>query len=192
MANMPDARPPLLIRGQDLKGKVAVVTGATRGIGRAIAENLACRGCSILATCSSEASLRLVDEIIYDIGEHYKNHHSKFLTPKIRGLAANILSPNCANDIADAVDRHFKGRLDIFINNAGITGASPVGATDAALIEKFCLGNIQTPALIVDELVRRRMFEKNSRIVLMSSSRSKKTSATSYALSRFRSQVTER
>lgn len=178
-ASQPAETGQMRVREQDLAGKVAVVTGASKGIGRAIAINLATRGCSVLATCSSRETLHLIDALVHEIGQHYESHHSKFLTPKIIGISANILAPECADKTADAVDKHFKGHLDIFVNNAGITGSSKLGEMDDNHVQKFTIGNIQTPALIVDEFVKRQQFHKNSRIVLISSVRSKKSTGTS-------------
>jgi 3-oxoacyl-[acyl-carrier protein] reductase len=57
----------LQLREQDLMGKVAVITGASRGIGRAVAVNLAARGCSILGTCSSADNIKLINAMDHEI-----------------------------------------------------------------------------------------------------------------------------
>jgi 3-oxoacyl-[acyl-carrier protein] reductase len=154
------------LREQDLAGKVAVITGASRGIGRAIAINLASRGCSILGTCSSPTNLNLINSISQDIGTHPH-------TPKILGIDANILSPTCAHTIATSLSENFSSRIDIFINNAADSGTGTLGELSVQEIQDSLISNIQTPVLIVDELVKRKMFQRDSRIVYISSVRSR-------------------
>jgi 3-oxoacyl-[acyl-carrier protein] reductase len=102
----------LQLREQDLAGKVGVITGASRGIGRAISMNLASRGCSILGTCSSTENVGLIDAMDKEMGALFKvaNHSHN---PKIKGISANILLPTCAQTIVDALIQHFSGRVDI-------------------------------------------------------------------------------
>lgn len=167
----------LRLREQDLSDKVAVVTGATKGIGHAVALNLASRGCSILATCSNPDTLHLTKALADEVASLYQGQ--TFSPPRVVGISANILQPDCAIVIADSLAGHFGGHADIFVNNAGITGPSPVGTLEPEHIQTFTLGNIQTPALIVDTLVRRQMFRPDSRIVFISSVRSKAVSGAS-------------
>ena len=105
------------LRPQDLEGKVAVVTGASRGIGRAISMNLASRGCSILGTCSSSTNVPLIHSISQELSS--LSSSSPHTAPNILGISANILSPTCASTIADTLASHFNSKIDIFINNAG-------------------------------------------------------------------------
>jgi NAD(P)-dependent dehydrogenase (short-subunit alcohol dehydrogenase family) len=74
-------------------------------------------------------------------------------------------------------------KVDILVLNAAVTGSIRIGETasmeSAEEMQRFLVGNIQTPALIVDQLVRRRMFQAESRIVLISSIRSKLSISTS-------------
>ena len=89
-----------------LKNKVAVVTGAQRGFGKAIALALAVEGASISAV---------------DVGEDLKNTSSEIekTGTKVLGLVADITSPE---QIKTAVDKTIDafGRIDILVNNAGI------------------------------------------------------------------------
>ena len=162
----------LQLREQDLAGKVGVITGASRGIGRAIAMNLASRGCSILGTCSSTENLGLIDSMDKEIGALFKAaNHSR--NPKIIGISANILLPTCAQTIADALVQHFSGRVDIFVNNAADSRPGDLGDLSVEEIQESLISNIQTPVLIVDELVKRKMFRPESRIIYISSVRSR-------------------
>jgi NAD(P)-dependent dehydrogenase (short-subunit alcohol dehydrogenase family) len=87
-------------------GTVALVTGGTRGIGRAIAESLRAEGCSVVVTGRTQES---VDAALAtpQAGER----------PPITGLAGDLDDPGSAEAlVAGAVGRH--GRLDVLVNNA--------------------------------------------------------------------------
>ena len=92
-----------------LAGKVALITGASRGIGKAIALLFAQQGATVAFTylTSSESSKQIINEI-----ESYGG--------KVKAYAANAASFDEAHDIVADVVKEF-GRLDILVNNAGIT-----------------------------------------------------------------------
>lgn len=164
------------LRELDLTGKVAVISGGSRGIGRAIAFNLASRGCSILGTCTSDASVKslstgLNDEITERV---YKaSSQNRPDSQKISGAIADIFSDHCAKTIADALKDNFNSRVDIFVNSACDPMPGIIGDMGADEIQRSLMGNIQTPVLIVEELVRRKYFQPNSRIIYISSVRSR-------------------
>lgn len=158
----------LQLREQDLSGKTAVITGASKGIGRATALNLASRGCSILGTCSTAPSLELLDALNDEVEALYQKH-SNVSPPKIHGLAASIRSEDHHMIVANAIEEHFDAHVDIYINNAAAVERTPVGHLQASNIAAMCFGNIQSPAMTVDELVKRKLFRKNSRIIFVSS-----------------------
>jgi len=91
----------------DLSGRVALVTGASRGIGQAIATRLAQRGAVVLAAARGENARGTVEAIAAAGGT--AEAVSLEVTDAASGEAA----------IAAAVERH--GRIDILVNNAGIT-----------------------------------------------------------------------
>jgi len=91
-----------------LKGKVAIVTGGTRGIGRAIALDLACNGADIAINYrrSTDEANTLVHEI-------------EAMGRRALAIQANVTSFSDAQRMVDLVLEQF-GRLDILVNNAGI------------------------------------------------------------------------
>ena len=168
----------LRLREQDLVSKVAIVSGASRGIGRATALHLASRGCSILGTCSSAESIHLIDVLAHNVAALYNeglaaNPTASQQTPKVVGIVADIFAADCAKQIADAVEQHFGGRVDIFINSAADPMPGELGNLSVEEIQRSLLGNVQTPVLIVDELVKRKLFRQESRIIYLSSVRTR-------------------
>ena len=104
----------------DLTGKSAIVTGATRGIGRAIAEALAAQGCNVVIAARHEQDCRAAADRITQLGGG-----------RAVGFAADVRRPeDCEKMVAHAVSSF--GGLDILINNAGIGGFSPVEKMDVA------------------------------------------------------------
>jgi 3-oxoacyl-[acyl-carrier protein] reductase len=162
----------LKLREQDLTGKVAVITGASRGIGRAITLNLASRGCSILGTCSSPENVGMINSMDEEINELFiAAGHPR--SSRVIGISANIVAPTCSQKITDALVEHFNGRVDIFVNNAVDSRPGVIGELTVEEIQESMISNIQTPVLIVDELVKRKMFQPESRIIYISSIRSR-------------------
>jgi NAD(P)-dependent dehydrogenase (short-subunit alcohol dehydrogenase family) len=102
----------------DLRGKTAVVTGATRGIGRAIADALAAAGCNVMVAARHEPDcVRAAAEI------------SARQAGTAHGIACDVRSnADCQNLMAAAAERF--GAIDILVNNAGIGGFRPVEAME--------------------------------------------------------------
>lgn len=95
-------------------GKVGIVTGATRGIGRAIAEALADAGVHVAVTSRNQADCEVAAAAI-----------TERTGTRALGVACDVRdAASCARLIERAVDEF--GRLDILINNAGIGAFAPV------------------------------------------------------------------
>ncbi|WP_114240871.1 glucose 1-dehydrogenase [Dyella sp. C9] len=91
-----------------LKGKVAVVTGASKGIGAAIAKALAAEGASVVVNyASSKAG---ADAVVAEIEK---------AGGKAVAVGGDVSKAADAKGIAEAATRHF-GRLDILVNNSGV------------------------------------------------------------------------
>ncbi|EXM12479.1 hypothetical protein V3481_007410 [Fusarium oxysporum f. sp. vasinfectum] len=152
---------------QDLAGKNALITGATRGIGRAIAFNLARRGANIIGTSSSEATLHLFRSLEADIADSYCHHQASI--PRFIGIPANILSLETPERLADSVQDHFNGELNILVNNACYDEMRPMGSLDDDFVQKVLLGNCHHPVMLMDVLYRRGYIKPYSRIINLSS-----------------------
>ena len=158
------------LQKQDLVGKVALITGGTRGIGYGVARRLASRGCSLLITCSTPASLTHVASLQSDIDKIFGDN-TRDARPSITGIVAEIYKHDCARKIADALSESFENRVDIEILNAAAAYATFVGQLDTKQVSESLFAKIQTNAFVVDELVKRRVFQRESRIIFVSSVR---------------------
>lgn len=133
------------VRELDLIDRVAVISGASRGIGRAIAFNLASRGCSILGTCTGDRGVKalssdLNDEITSRVFEAASRERPRSL--KSKGLVADIFSHDCASTLANEVSDSFNGRVDIFINSASDPMPGVIGKMGTDQVQHSLLGNI--------------------------------------------------
>ena len=91
-----------------LNGKLVLVTGASRGIGQAIALTLGEAGATVIGTATSEVGANNISKILAD-----KNIHGK-------GMILNVTDNDQILDLLKAITVEF-GSVDILINNAGIT-----------------------------------------------------------------------
>jgi 3-oxoacyl-[acyl-carrier protein] reductase len=95
----------------DLAGQVALITGATRGIGRAIAESLAKAGANVAVTGRDQAR---AEAAAAEIAERVGG------TITARGYACDVAEIAQCTALIESVEKDF-GQLDILVNNAGLT-----------------------------------------------------------------------
>ena len=119
-----------------LKGSTALVTGATAGIGRAIALQLAALGAEVVVHGrSAERGAKLVQEIENAGG-------------KARFIAADLGEADDVRRLAAEA-----GAVDILVNNAGIYKFGPTAETDDAFFDEHVNLNLRAPYLLVQQLV---------------------------------------
>ncbi|MFB7448797.1 SDR family NAD(P)-dependent oxidoreductase [Streptomyces sp. NPDC056194] len=116
--------------------RVVVVTGAGTGIGRATARSFAAQGATVVAVGRREEPLR----------ETAEGH------PGIHPFAADITAEGAAEEIVRAaLTAH--GRLDVLVNNAGISAGGPLGTLDRSVIAPLLETNLVAPVLLTQAAV---------------------------------------
>jgi NAD(P)-dependent dehydrogenase (short-subunit alcohol dehydrogenase family) len=109
---------------RNLKGKTALITGGSRGIGLAIAEALAREGCSVVISGRDQKALPAAEKAIRKTSRAgaCPEPAEGALAPQILGHICDVRDPKSVETLFVAVKKHFR-RLDILINNAGISHA---------------------------------------------------------------------
>jgi NAD(P)-dependent dehydrogenase (short-subunit alcohol dehydrogenase family) len=150
-----------------LEGKVGIVTGASRGIGAAIARNLASKGCNLVLNYTSDSSTRTTE----DLAKELQSEHGV----KTVIVQANMGSDNGPKHVVDVAKNHFqhpktqKFQLDIIINNAGVAGN---GVIEEATCDEFARQynvNVRGPLLLVQAALPYLPYDRSGRIVNVSS-----------------------
>jgi NAD(P)-dependent dehydrogenase (short-subunit alcohol dehydrogenase family) len=142
-----------------LEGRVALVTGASRGIGRAIARGYAREGAAVAVTARSAADLEsLVEEIRQSGGRAIP-------------VSADLTDPAAPPHVVQQVLESF-GTIDILVNNAGIGSSSsprPVVDFDDAFWDKTLALNLTAPYLFTKAVLPVLLAKKWGRIINIAS-----------------------
>ncbi len=129
-----------------LKDKVAIVTGASRGIGRAIAEVFVREGAKVIICGRKQETL---DPVAREIG------------PSVKAVACHIGKMDQIRNLVDSAVRQF-GRIDILVNNAATNIAQgPCLEVDEGQFDKMVEVNLKSAFLLV-KLVAPGMCERGS------------------------------
>lgn len=125
----------------ELSGKTALITGAGAGIGRASAKLLSGAGAAIAVVDRDESAVRnAVDEVVAGGGQAVGYTVDLVETATVRGLVERV--------VADL------GRLDVLINNAGVTGAGHLLELEEEVWDRAFLVNLKAPFLLTQAFGR--------------------------------------
>jgi NADP-dependent 3-hydroxy acid dehydrogenase YdfG len=136
-----------------LQGKVAIVTGASAGLGHATARALAAEGASVVVTARREERLRL---LVDEIGER-----SAF-------LAGDVSLESTAGEVLALALQRF-GRIDILINNAGQGNYKQLVDTSAAEFDEMMATNVRSGFVFSRAVAPHMIAQKSGHIVFISS-----------------------
>ena len=140
----------------NLTGKTALVTGASRGIGRASALALASQGAQVLVHYSSGE--KEADAVVAEIRAAGGNAQK---------VAANLRDANGPHTLAQRVRAVVGHRLDILVANAGVSKAASIEETTVEDFDNLFAVNVRAPYFLVQQLLP--VMCKGSSVVLLSS-----------------------
>ena len=121
--------------GNKLTGQVALITGANRGIGRAIALTLAQQGAHIIAAARNQQTL---DQIVSEI----KGHGGK-----ADAFAFDLTNEKSIEALVEKISAEF-GCLDILVNNAGLTHSALLEETTTQDFDRVMATNVRGPFIL--------------------------------------------
>lgn len=135
MRQVPDPKP----FGRNLDGKIAIVTGASQGLGEAVARELAARGAKgLLLTGRSRARGEAVAARLASEGCDARFH------------AVDLADLSAVREVVPAAERAF-GRLDILVNAAGDTDRGTIFETSPVLYERIMAVNLRAPFFLIQD-----------------------------------------
>lgn len=141
----------------DLTGKVALVTGASRGIGRQIAVTLAGYGATVVVNYNG--SQAKAEEVVKEIEEN--GGHAE-------AIQCNVAEFDAAKELIDGVVKKY-GHLDILVNNAGITKDNLIMKMSEEDFDAVVSTNLKGAFNCVKHVARQMLKQKSGRIINISS-----------------------
>ncbi|PXA82274.1 3-oxoacyl-ACP reductase [Auritidibacter sp. NML120779] len=136
-----DAKP------QDFAGKTAVVTGASRGIGLGIAEELIARGANLIITARKEGPLQEAAEHLNELGSKAGS------SGRAIGIAGKSHNPEHRAEVRAQIKDQF-GRLDVLVNNAGINPVyGPLAEIELEAVQKILEVNVVSTLAWCQEVI---------------------------------------
>ncbi len=135
----------------DVSGRTALLTGATGGLGRAIAAGLAARGASLMLSARKEDALVALAESLPGAENH-------------RVLVADLAEPGAAEDLAERA-----AGVDILVANAGLPGAGWLAEFSPEEIQRALRVNLEAPMLLARALFPPMLERGAGHLVFVSS-----------------------
>lgn len=141
----------------DLTGQVALVTGASRGIGRAIATLLASQGATVIGTATTEAGAENISAYLAEAGK-VKGH----------GAVLDVCDPLVSLALIEKIQQEHGG-LSILVNNAGITQDQLAMRMKEEEWDAVIMTNLTAVARLSRAVLRSMMKAKYGRIINITS-----------------------
>ncbi|MGB7025209.1 MAG: SDR family oxidoreductase [Candidatus Acidiferrales bacterium] len=146
----------------ELKGKVAIITGAARGLGLLAAQRLAAERVNIVGVDLRNEQLKQAMEGV-----------AKEFGVRAVGFPANIGDEGAVKEMVRQAVATF-GRIDILINNAGVRITAPVWKTDSAMWDRIHDSNLKGHFQCTREVLAQNMLERGEGTLIFVSSGSGK------------------
>lgn len=136
-----------------MKGQVALVTGASRGIGKAIAQALVAEGATVIGTATTAIGAEAI---------------STYLAENGKGMVLNVAENESINSVIEAITAEY-GQLDILVNNAGITRDNLLMRMKEDEWDDVLNTNLKSVFRLSKAVMRGMMKRRNGRIINISS-----------------------
>ncbi|KAM7211158.1 3-ketoacyl-acyl carrier protein reductase [Rhypophila decipiens] len=148
-----------------LQGKVAIVTGASRGLGAAMALELASHGAAVMLVYTSDSSTELVNKMIDNI--YSMDIPSDYKEGRARGCKVDLSDINAPETILVELDEWLgpNYHVNILVNNAGVEVVKPLGEISPEDYAKVYDLNVRAPLLLTQALLPRFNPAGNNRII---------------------------
>lgn len=141
----------------NLKGKVAIITGSSKGIGKAIAKGLAENGAQVVISSRNQEAC---DEVVNEFSQEGL---------KAVGIACHIGNEDQRKNLVDKTIEAF-GRIDILVNNAAINPVfGPIEEVDSAIFDKIMDVNVKAPWSLSNLVLPHLKANKNGSIINIAS-----------------------
>jgi len=140
----------------DLTGKIAIITGASRGIGKSIACALAAQNATVILVARSKKDIQSLAQQITSTGG------------KAQAIPLDISQEKEVIDFFNDIVKRY-GKLDILINNAGVNARGKILETPMDALDNVMKVNIRGTFLCCREGLRVMALQKNGTIINMSS-----------------------
>jgi 3-oxoacyl-[acyl-carrier protein] reductase len=140
-----------------LSNQVALVTGASRGIGKAIAQELARQGAKVIGTATTEAGAQAISAYLAEIGVEGS-----------KGIVLNVTDAERCSAVIDEIAKE-SGAIGILVNNAGITADQLAMRMKDDEWDKVILTNLTAVGRLARGVLRGMMKAKTGRIINITS-----------------------